>query len=164
MLQGAIALPLGLYAETQAALNGDESRATYLSGQLVVGFSVVVVTAVAGSGGAPDVFEGYESGQGFSGVFDITTEQVALRPSTYADPVPDGYVAARGGHAEVSEELGGDPDNHNGFAAILQDDGSVNLTWRSRTLNRTPDALVPPALRPQITQAVQARTCRVVKP
>lgn len=64
----------------------------------------------------------------------------------------------------VTADLGGDPDNHVGFAAQLQDDGSVQLTWKSGVLNDGPGNMVPAGWQPVITQAVQGLTSRSVTP
>ena len=41
-----------------------------------------------------------------SGVFDHTTGTFALKPSLNVDPLPAGFVAQFGGHAEVRAALG----------------------------------------------------------
>jgi hypothetical protein len=64
----------------------------------------------------------------------------------------------------VSAALGGDAANHSGFAVILQEDGSLNITWRSGTLNSPPDYVVPPEMRPKIIGAVQSATGRTINP
>jgi hypothetical protein len=43
---------------------------------------------------------------GFSGVYDSSTGKIALKPSSYDQPTPEGHVPARGGHGPVSQELG----------------------------------------------------------
>ena len=110
------------------------------------------------------VFEGHKPGQGFSSVYDEATGQIAMRPSPAraADPVPDGWVPRRGGHARVSAELGGDRAGHHGFATVLESDGSVRITWRSGQLNRTSDAMVPQNMREQIVKSVEEQTGRSV--
>lgn len=60
--------------------------------------------------------------------------------------------------------LGGDPDSHVGFAAVIQEDGSVQLTWKSGILNTGADNMVPAAIQPSITNAVQGLTTRSVFP
>jgi hypothetical protein len=110
------------------------------------------------------VLDGHQSGQGFTGVFDSNTGRTALRPSSSAAVLPDGHVPRRGGHAIVSSELGGDSTHHQGFAAILQSDGSLKLTWRSGTLNPPPNFVVAPANRGAITQAVETATGRTTHP
>jgi hypothetical protein len=78
--------------------------------------------------------------------------------------IPEGWVARAGGHADVSATLGGDAAGHSGFALILQENGSLNITWRSGTLNRTPGSLVPTELRSTIIDAVKVATGRTVNP
>lgn len=108
------------------------------------------------------MLEGHPAGQGFTGVFDSSTGQIRLNPST-ADPVlPPGFVRRAGGHADVSRALGGNPANHSGFAVILEENGTLRVTWRSGTLNNTPDSMVPPELRPQIIRAIEEQTGRTV--
>ncbi len=110
------------------------------------------------------VLEGHGAGQGFSGVFDVARGRVLIQPSTPNAPAPSGWVLRAGGHAQVSANLGGNSANHAGFAVILQQNGTLNITWVSRTLNRTPNALVSPANRPQIIKAVESATGRKVNP
>ena len=120
---------------------------------------------VAVQRGAPPlahILEGHGPGQGFTGVFDATTGRVALRPSTAEALIPNGWVARGGGHGAVSRELGGDAVSHAGFAAIIRDDGGLQLTWRSGTLNASPTFLVPEAARPAIVHAVEHATGRTV--
>jgi RHS repeat-associated protein len=114
--------------------------------------------------GSVDIFEGYTAQQGFTGVYDTSTGELALVPSTGIEPIPEGWVDRSGGHADVSAALGGDPANQVGFAAVLQDDGSVQLTWKSGVLNSGPGNMVPGEMQPQITQAVQGLTTRNVNP
>jgi hypothetical protein len=109
-----------------------------------------------------NIFSGHGAGQGFTGVFDSVTGKVLLRPSTADNVIPTGWVARRGGHDAVSTLLGGNRANHAGYAAILQADGTLAITWRSGVLNRTADNLVPLALRQQIVDAIQAATGRIV--
>jgi hypothetical protein len=109
-----------------------------------------------------NVLEGHPVGQGFTGVFDSATGRVALRPSTAALPLPQGFVARAGGHAAVSAELGGNSASHAGFAAIIEEGGGLRLTWRSGTLNAGPGNLVAPELRPSIVKAVEQATGRAV--
>ncbi len=108
------------------------------------------------------VLEGHPTGQGFTGVFDSSTGKIALNPSTDAPVLPPGFVPRRGGHADVSRALGGNPANHSGFAVILQEDGTLRVTWRSGTLNNTPDSLVPVEQRPAIIKAIEEQTGRKV--
>jgi hypothetical protein len=111
-----------------------------------------------------NLFEGHTAGQGFTGVFDASTGKVLIAPSTADAVIPDGWVPRTGGHADVSAALGGDAASHSGFAVILQNDGSLNITWRSGTLNPPPNYVVPPALRQQIIDEIEAATGRTVNP
>jgi hypothetical protein len=108
--------------------------------------------------------EGHEVGQGFSTVFDETRGTIHFRPSPSrrGAPVADGWVPRGAGHATVSAELGGDPVRHHGLAIILQKDATLRVTWLSGTLNKTPDSLVPMALRPTIVEAIEYATGRTV--
>ncbi|WP_129775911.1 FG-GAP-like repeat-containing protein [Peristeroidobacter soli] len=107
------------------------------------------------------MLEGHAAGQGFTGVYDTGAGQLLLRPSTSATPLPPGWAARAGGHGAVSATLGGTA-NHAGFAVIIQADGSLAVTWVSRTLNRGPAYLVPPELRPSIVEAIERATGRTV--
>jgi hypothetical protein len=118
----------------------------------------------AKSGGLAKVLEGHAPGQGFTGVFDASTSKVLIRPSTAEAAIPPGWVARAGGHADVSAALGGDAASHFGFAVILQEDGTLGITWRSGTLNPAPNYVVPPALRATIIDSVQFATGRAVNP
>ena len=109
-----------------------------------------------------NVLEGHSAQQGFTGVIDSSTGKVLIRPSTAASDVPAGWVARRGGHADVSSALGGNAASHRGFAVILQEDGSLAVTWRSGVLNSPPDYVVPLEMRQSIVNAIEAATGRKV--
>jgi hypothetical protein len=122
-------------------------------------------TAVVFTPAAPplaSVLQGFGARQGFTGVFDSRTGGILIRPSTYDDLIPQGWVAARGGHGQVSAQLGGSRANHHGFAVILQQNGSLNVSWRSLTLNGRTDGLVPQQMRQRIVNAVEMATGRKV--
>ena len=108
------------------------------------------------------MLEGHGAGQGFTGVFDAATGRVLLRPSTAEALIPEGWVARSGGHAAVSDLLGGEPAGHTGFAVILEEGGGLEMTWRSGTLNPPPAFVVPESLRPTIVEAVEQATGRPV--
>ncbi len=108
------------------------------------------------------VLEGHNAGQGFTGVFDTVTGKVELRPSTSATPRPDGWVPRNGGHAKVSELVGGNKTDHLGFAVIIEQEGTLKITWRSGVLNPPPAGLVPSAQRSTIIQAVEQATGRKI--
>jgi RHS repeat-associated protein len=108
------------------------------------------------------VLEGHGPGQGFTGVYDSATGKVLIKPSTEAAEIPSGWVARSGGHADVSKALGGDAANHLGFAVILQEDGTLAVTWRSGVLNPGPDSLVPQSARNVIVEAIENATGRKV--
>jgi len=108
------------------------------------------------------VLEGHSATQGFTGVFDVSTGKVLIAPSTEEADIPAGWVERAGGHADVSATLGGDSANHSGFAVILQQDGTLNITWKSGTLNPAPEYIVPPNLQPTIIDAVQSATGKTI--
>jgi hypothetical protein len=108
------------------------------------------------------VLEGHGAEQGFTGVFDDATGQVLIKPSMEGPGIAPGWVARRGGHADVSSALGGNAANHRGFAVILQKDGSLAVTWRSGVLNPSPDFVVPQAERARIIAAIEKATGRKV--
>jgi len=112
----------------------------------------------------PSFLEGFEAEQGFSGVIDTSTGEVAVSPSTYGEPVPYGFVPANGGHADVSAELWGNPANQSGFSMVLQENGSVELGFKSGVLNAGPDNLASPEVQQQIIQWVQQQGVVVFKP
>ena len=105
---------------------------------------------------------GHPAGQGFTGVFDSATGKIGLSPSSVEPVLPPGFVPRAGGHANVSQALGGNAANHSGFAVILKPDGTLRVTWRSGTLNTGPGNEVPAALRPQIIKAIEQQTGRTV--
>ena len=111
-----------------------------------------------------EALEGHKPDQGFSGVYDEGTGKILIKPSpkSATAPVPDGWVPRRGGHAYVSQELGGDRALHHGFAATLESDGSLSTTWLSRTLNKAPGNLVPESIRPKIVDELGGATGRAV--
>lgn len=45
---------------------------------------------------------------------------------------------------------------------VLQEDGSLAVTWRSGVLNAPPDYVVPPALRQSIVEKIEIATGRKV--
>jgi hypothetical protein len=106
------------------------------------------------------LLRGHSVGQGFPAVWDSVTGRILFRPSpsVRGAPVPQGWVPRGRGHALVSSQLGGNPANHQGFAFVLQADGTLAVTWRSGVLNRTPDNLVPEELRPKIVEAIEEAT------
>lgn len=62
----------------------------------------------------------------------------------------------------MSDLLGGNRSDHRGFAAILLPDNTIQITWRSGTLNGV-DAngvgrTVPTVLRRGIVQAIEHQT------
>jgi hypothetical protein len=126
---------------------------------LMLGAGSVTARGIAPLAG---VLRGHRAGQGFSGVFDAATGKLLLRPSATAAPTPPGWVARAGGHADVSAALGGNVAGHSGFAVILQQDGTLAVTWLSRTLNSGRGALVPAELRPAIVKAIEEATGRAV--
>ncbi len=105
------------------------------------------------------MFVGHGAGQRFTGRFDTATGRVA---STYDAAIPEGWVAARGGHGTVSAELGGDAANHVGFAAILEEGGTLRTTWRSGTPHQPPSFEVADELRPTVVDAQQQATGHTV--
>lgn len=89
-----------------------------------------------------------------------------MKPSSYWSPIPEGWVPARGGHEVLSDELGRDT-HHVGFTGILQSDGELELTWRSRGVNGEnptfPGDTLPESRRPGVIQAVELATGRKVR-
>ena len=109
-----------------------------------------------------NVLEGHAAQQGFTGVYDSATGKVLIRPSRTGSDLPAGWVPRRGGHSPVSNSLGGNAANHRGFASILQEDGTLRLTWNSGTLNSPPDYVVPVEMRQSIVNALEEATGRRV--
>jgi hypothetical protein len=118
-----------------------------------------VISDPIGSGRLANVLDGFGPNQGFTGVFDPSSGRIGLRPSpsSASAPVPPGWVPRRGGHADVSRELGGDQSRHLGFAVIIQEGGGLSVTWRSGTLNPPPAGLVPEAQRRRIVERQTGR-------
>jgi hypothetical protein len=84
-----------------------------------------------------------------------------MRPSTYANPVPPGYVPARGGHFAVNMEMGRNP-NHMAFTAFLNESGGLSVEWLSRSVNgrnpNFPGDVVPVDHRETILKAIAEQT------
>jgi len=114
---------------------------------------------------APNTVEGYSAQQGFSGAFDFAAGKIRFRPSTSKRgvEVPEGWVPRNGGHAIISQELGGNSAEHVGYTMFLQEDGSLAVQWYSGSLNSAyPGGLVPPSLRTRIMRAIEEATGRRV--
>jgi hypothetical protein len=108
------------------------------------------------------LLEGHSAQQGFTGVIDSATGNVLIKPSRLGTDLPQGWVSRRGGHADVSRAIGGNAAHHRGFAVILQEDGSLRVTWGSGVLNPPPDFVVPMEFRQSIVDAIEAATGRKV--
>lgn len=128
----------------------------------VKGLKAPVANNFSNAGTLAQVFERHGAGQGFTGVIDDATGELLLRPSRTGDNLPEGFVPRNGGHDIVSTALGGNRADHRGFAVIIQENGTLAVTWRSGILNRTPDSLVPVNLRPAIVAAIETSTGRIV--
>jgi len=153
----------------EAIRTGDSTQFSQNAGGFAasVATTIVVTKVVVRCPTAPraslaGVLEGHPAGQGFTGVFDSATGRIGLSPSSADAVLPRGFVPRAGGHANVSQALGGNAANHSGFAAILEQNGTLRVTWRSGTLNNTPGNLVPENLRPQIIRAIEQQTGRTV--
>ena len=118
-----------------------------------------------------NLFKGAKPKQGYSGVYNGSQDGViVLRPSEYVEPgqtLPKGYVNARGGHAVVNQELdllGYDTTQSYGFTVFLQEDGTLEVQWLSRSVNgqNFGNPLVPTAVRPQIIQILEKQTGKSV--
>ncbi len=162
---GAAATTAGGGTLAGTVLIGAPTVATQVIGDpALASIGVLGVGGISLASGTPlaPVVDGFTAPQGFSGVYDTTTGAIGLSPSVYVEPgatVPEGFVNARGGHLDVSDALGGDPDNQVGFAVVLQEDGTANVTWTSRTLNSSyPDAQVPVEFQQPILDTVQDQT------
>jgi RHS repeat-associated protein len=150
---------------SDAAISGlKDGAVTGGAGGLIKGAATIIKVRNAAQAAATSagVLKGHKAGQGFTGVFDANSGRIGLSPSTAERIVPPGFVPRAGGHATVSATLGGSRATHSGFAVILQKDGTLHVTWRSGTLNRTPDNLVPESLRSQIVKALEEQTGRTV--
>ena len=113
------------------------------------------------------LLEGFEAGQGFSGVYDEASGRLLAVPSTRAAELPPNWVSARGGHAVVSRRLdqviGQAAGRRAGFTAFLEADGSLGVEWLSRSVNGAANPFVPEALRPSILEALSEATGRVAR-
>lgn len=135
-----------LVLRTQRFAESEKGTGTYIAVYVPVPFF------------SPNIFDGHTAPQGFTGVFDSATGKILMQPSRTGSDLPAGWVARRGGHRSVSQTLGGDAANHRGFAVILQEDGTLRVTWGSGTLNSPPDYLVPLNVRQLIVDAIEAAT------
>lgn len=74
------------------------------------------------------------------------------------NPPGPGQVPRTGRHGQVSDVLGGSRANHQGFAVVIRDDGSLEVRWVSRTLNKQDDNFeVPVADRQAIVEKLKKR-------
>ena len=107
---------------------------------MVASESVAAGDLLAPKGPLSHVLDGHGPGQGFSGVFDPKTGAIRLAPNK-AVPVrdlPDGFVPRQGGHGVLRNRLGRegvDTSDLQGFTAIVDDAGNVNLEFFSRGVN-----------------------------
>jgi hypothetical protein len=101
-------------------------------------------------------------GTGLSGVWNSASNSVNLRPSSASTPLPPGYVPRRGGHGQVAAELEVTSGTTFGYGLSLLPDGTLVITWVSRTLNPGPSSQVPLQYRASIIKAVENTTGRTV--
>jgi RHS repeat-associated protein len=111
----------------------------------------------------------YGPGQGFSGVYDPASGQMATRPSVEpgAASPPAGSVSQYGGHGQINSQLGEfgvDQSQTVGFTVVQQTDGSLEVRWRSRSVNSNNWGSIdaPDAYRQEIIDAVAESTGRQV--
>lgn len=105
------------------------------------------------------VFDGHKASDGFSGIIDPKTGRVLLQSS--ANPPGPGQVPRTGGHATLNDKLGGNRADHQGFAVILRDDGTLEVTWASGTLNKAEnDFRIPESDRKSIVERIEKETRR----
>ncbi|MBN1546453.1 MAG: hypothetical protein JW902_07330 [Syntrophaceae bacterium] len=110
------------------------------------------------------VLNSLAEGDGMSGVYDHATGQVLLIRSTGEYPRPEGWVAQRGGHADVFNELTNGtgnltklPGRFSGFY-IQKLEGKFVFGWNSGQVNSISHGgsySVPEELRPEIMAAVK---------
>ena len=106
-------------------------------------------------------------GEGMSAVFDHSSGNLLLRPSSDVfGPLPQGWVRQIGGHADVRADLGlaiGENLTNaargrlSGFAVVKEADGTVSFRWNSGQINPRSHGsrAVPQPLRPDIEAAVK---------
>jgi RHS repeat-associated protein len=100
-------------------------------------------------------------GDGMSGIYDPATGRFIALPS--GDSV--GALLPRlGGHATLNVAAFGDSTSSVAFTAIVQEDGSLELTWLSRGVNgrNFGDVIAPASEQQQIIRAVARATGRTV--
>jgi hypothetical protein len=96
-----------------------------------------------------------------SGIYDPATGRFTALPSGDAE----GAVLPRlGGHATLNTAAFGNSRATVAFTAIVQDDGSLELTWLSRGVNgrNFGDVIAPASVQPQIIRAIARATGRTV--
>jgi RHS repeat-associated protein len=122
------------------------------------------VTGVGANAAEPTlkgVLEGSKEDDGFTGVIDSRTGKILLQSS--ANPPGPGQVPRTGCHAIVSDSLGGNRADHQGFAVIVREDGTLRVTWSSGTLNKAEnDFEIPEADRKSIVEKIEKETEREV--
>lgn len=116
----------------------------------------------------PD-FDQFSSDQVYSGVYDPNTGIVVIKPSTAAEPTPEGFVPRRGGHARLQTELRNEGVNvrdAQAFTLFPGESGNFLIDFFSRGVNglnpNFPGQTVPPELQAPIRTAVENATGRNV--
>jgi hypothetical protein len=112
------------------------------------------------------IFKDQPVGQGFSGVYNPSSGQILMRPSTALVPIPAGYVPRGGGHAVLAAEMGRSPSQV-GFTAFLQQNGALRIEWLSRSVNgMNPSftgSILPASQRPAVLRAIEDATGRAAR-
>ena len=104
----------------------------------------------------------FDTGQGFSGVYDPNTGAFLLFPSSDQAVLPRSWVAQYGGHATLNQKLAQvDPNVNSGqtvaFTAIYRGEAGLEVRWNSVSVNfqNWGDRAAPMQYRQPIMDALQ---------
>ena len=114
-------------------------------------------------GGVNRRLDGYDIGQGFTGVFDKSTGKIGFKPSNRLGTpitlkngtVVSDVVRQYGGHGSVADAMGGARNTKLGFAIIKKSSASLEIRWNSRTLNGSTNPALPQEYRSSVINQVR---------
>lgn len=102
----------------------------------------------------------FDTGQGFSAIYNTADNGIYFRPSPnrLGDPIPDGGVQRRGGHMELVSELGGDITQFRGFTIRTLGNNKLELLWNSGLNGNGPGTPMPTQFKMPIVKQVEKLT------
>jgi hypothetical protein len=110
-----------------------------------------------------EAIDAMPTGAGFSGIYHPSRDRLRAEPSGDA---PGATLPRRGGHGILNQRSFGDSRRTVGFTAIKRDDGSLEVTWLSRSVTgrnfRGSEGWASAEQRRQIKDALEYATGRRV--